>query len=53
MLNRNSFRTSLLFLGIILFAIVLRMFVVGDEVFVNNDPKNEVANVNCVTTGNC
>lgn len=53
MFNRNAFRTSLMFLGIIFFGIMARMFLVQDNLFVKSDSKNETANISCVFKGSC
>ena len=53
MFNRNSFKTSLIFLGIIFFAVMLRMFLVEDSLFVKSESNTEIANVVCTLEGFC
>ena len=52
MLNNNAYKTSLMFLGIIFSAIVLRMFLVEDKMFVQEEP-TELANIICIFNNNC
>ena len=53
MLNNNAFKTSLMFLGIIFTAIMVRMFLVGDTAFVQDDSSNELASITCILKNNC
>lgn len=54
MFNKNSLRTSLLFIGIILVALVVRMFTNEHELFVQSDNTSvQAAGVNCVQGENC
>ncbi len=46
MFRSNSFRMSLLFLGIIFFAILARIYLLGDGIIIKND-KSFIANVLC------
>lgn len=47
MFNKNAFKTSLLFLGIILIAIVFRMFMSGHSLLVNNETDKQTVSTIC------
>jgi hypothetical protein len=51
MLNNNSFKTSLLFLGIIFIVIIARMFAAEDTIFVNQ-PTEQTASIPCTLKSN-
>ena len=53
MLNSNAFKTSLIFLGIILVVVTLRMFLMGDGIFVKSDGHTNVANIVCIFKESC
>ena len=53
MLNKNAYKTSLMFLGIIFIAIIARMFLVGDTNFVQSDPPGELASIVCLLRNDC
>ena len=48
MFNKNSFRTALLFLGMIFIVILIRMFAGGDILFVKDSEEAQVASAPCV-----
>lgn len=47
MLKNNAFKTSLMFLAIILFALVFRMFMSGDALVINLDDNRQAASTYC------
>jgi hypothetical protein len=53
MLNNNAFKTSLIFLAIILFTLTLRMFLLGDEAIVMSQFGDGIANTFCIIQSNC
>ena len=55
MFNKNAFRTSLLFIGIIFATLVTRMFANENALFIqsDDDASPQVAGINCVQEGNC
>jgi len=53
MLNNNAYKTSLMFLGIIFIAIIIRMFLVQDQIFVQEDSSIELANISCIFKSDC
>lgn len=53
MINRNAFKTSLLFLGIILAGIFTRMLLVGDEALTKDGAQNEIATIVCSLKKTC
>ncbi len=53
MLNKNAFKTSLLFLGIILLVLGLRMFLLGESHFVQAELRDTLANSICLIDKSC
>ena len=48
MFNRNAFKTSLIFLGILFLGIAIRMFDFEDDLFLKSDDHQETASVGCL-----
>jgi len=48
MFNNNTFKTSMIFLGIITVVVIFSMFVNRNELFVKQDSANQSANANCI-----
>jgi len=48
MFNKNSFKTAMLFLGIIFLVIIIRMFAGGDILFVKDSNIDQVASSPCI-----
>lgn len=53
MFNKNSFKTSIMFLLLILFGIIVRMFLIQDELFVKGTQEKATANIFCGFDGDC
>lgn len=53
MFNKNAFKTSMIFLGIIFLGIMMRMFLVEDDMFVKTKSKNGTANTVCIFENFC
>ena len=53
MFESNAFKTSLIFLGIILFVVTLRMFLLRDGIFIDNGGETNMANIMCIWKNSC
>jgi len=53
MLNNNAFQSSLIFLGMIFLAIIVRMFLIGDSALIQENTTDGFANVTCVFKSTC